>query len=43
LFTPSVLIAETLAAIEEVERMKKGPSIGKGCADVDQMMKELLT
>jgi len=34
--------AETLAAIEEVEQMKKDPSIGKGYTDVDQMMKELL-
>ncbi len=34
--------AETLAAIEEVERMKKDPSVGKGYTDVDQMMKELL-
>jgi DNA-damage-inducible protein J len=34
--------AETLAAIEEVERMKKDPSAGKGYTDVDQMMKELL-
>jgi DNA-damage-inducible protein J len=34
--------AETLAAIEEVERMKKDPSTGKGYTDVDQMMKELL-
>ena len=35
--------AETLAAIHEVERMEKDPSIGKGYTDVKQMMKELLT
>jgi len=36
------LNTETLAAIKEVERMKKDPSIGKEYTDVDQMMKELL-
>jgi DNA-damage-inducible protein J len=35
--------AETLEAIEEVRRMKKDPSLGKGYTDVDQMMKELLS
>lgn len=33
---------ETLEAFEEVERMKKNPSIGKSYTDVDQMIKELL-
>ena len=35
--------AETIAAIEEVEQMKKNPSLGKTYTDVDQMMKELLS
>lgn len=34
--------AETLAAIREVEEMKKDPTIGKSYDDVDEMMKELL-
>ena len=34
---------ETRKAIEEVQRMKKDPSIGKTYTDVDLMMKELLT
>jgi DNA-damage-inducible protein J len=34
---------ETLEAIEEVKRMKKDPSLGKGYTDIDQMMKELLS
>ena len=34
--------AETIAAIEEVQRMKNDPSLGKGYTDVDQMMEELL-
>lgn len=34
--------AETIAAFEEVERMKADPSIGKSYADVDQMLEELL-
>jgi DNA-damage-inducible protein J len=34
--------AETIAALEEVEQMKKNPSLGKTYTDVDQMMKELL-
>ena len=33
---------ETKAALEEVEQMKKDPSIGKAYTDVDVMMKELL-
>ena len=35
--------AETLAAFEEVERMRKDPSLGKTYTDVDEMMKELLS
>ena len=34
--------ATTLEALEEVERMRKDPSLGKSYTDVDQMMKELL-
>ena len=34
--------AETIAAIEEVQAMKKNPSLGKSYTDVDEMMKELL-
>lgn len=34
--------AETVAAMEEVERMRADPSIGKVYTDVDEMMKELL-
>ena len=34
--------AETIAAIEEVQSMKKDPSLGKEYTDVDEMMKELL-
>lgn len=34
--------AETIVAIEEVQRMKADPSIGKTYASVDEMMKELL-
>lgn len=33
---------ETRKAIEEVQQMKKNPSIGKSYTDVDEMMKELL-
>lgn len=33
---------ETRRAIEEVQRMKKDPSLGKSYTDVDLMMKELL-
>lgn len=34
--------AETIAAIEEVQRMKADPSIGKSYSSVNQMMEELL-
>jgi DNA-damage-inducible protein J len=34
--------AETLAAIEEVQAMKRDPSLGKAYTDIDAMMKELL-
>ncbi|MGO5085824.1 hypothetical protein ACTQ3U_00720 [Oscillospiraceae bacterium LCP25S3_F9] len=34
--------AETLEAIEEVQKMKADPTIGKTYTDVDEMMKELL-
>lgn len=34
--------SETLAAIQEVQRMKQDPSLGKTYTDVDQMMQELL-
>lgn len=34
--------ADTIAAMEEVEQMKKDPSIGRSYTDVDEMMKELL-
>ncbi len=33
---------ETREAIEEVQQMKKNPSLGKSYTDVDEMMKELL-
>lgn len=33
---------ETMAAIEEVKKMKEDPSIGKSYTDVKQMMEELL-
>ena len=33
---------DTLAAINEVQQMKKNPALGKGYSDVDEMMKELL-
>jgi len=35
--------ADTIAALEEVELVKKNPALGKAYTDVDQMMKELLT
>lgn len=35
--------SETREAIQEVQRMKADPSIGKTYTDVDQMMKEILT
>ncbi|MBQ8210555.1 MAG: type II toxin-antitoxin system RelB/DinJ family antitoxin [Clostridia bacterium] len=34
--------AETLAAIEEVKRMKADPSIGKSYSSASQMMEDLL-
>ena len=34
--------AETIAAIEEVQKLKANPSLGKTYSDVDQMMAELL-
>ena len=34
--------AETIAAIQEVKRLKADPSLGKTYTDVDQMMEELL-
>ena len=34
--------AETVAAIQEAERMKRDPSIGKSYTSVDEMMRELL-
>jgi len=34
--------AETIEAIEEVQAMKKDPSLGKTYTDVDEMIKELL-
>jgi len=34
--------AETIAAIEEVQRIKADPSIGKTYTDVDEMIKDLL-
>ena len=34
--------AETIAAIHEVEEMKKNPSLYKGYTDVDEMMRDLL-
>ena len=34
--------AETIAAIEEVQKMKSDPTIGKTYNTVDEMMKDLL-
>ena len=34
--------AETLAALQEVQQMKKDPHIGKTYTNVDDMMKDLL-
>ncbi|WP_234344008.1 hypothetical protein [Selenomonas massiliensis] len=34
---------ETREALDEVRRMKADPSLGKRYADVDAMMKDLLT
>lgn len=33
---------ETLAAIQEVEEMKKNPNAGKSYSDVDEMVKDIL-
>lgn len=33
---------ETKAAIEEVQKLKENPSMGKSYTDIDQMMEELL-
>ena len=33
---------ETIAAFNEVEEMKKNPSLGKSYTDVDKMMEDLL-
>ena len=35
--------SETIAAINEVQQMKKNPSIGKSYTDVDKMMEDLLS
>lgn len=35
--------ADTIAAIREVEEMKKNPSLYKGYTDVDEMIKDLLS
>jgi len=40
--TMNIPNADTISALEEVEQMKKNPSIVKGYTDVDEMMKELL-
>jgi DNA-damage-inducible protein J len=40
--TKDVPNAETVAAIMEVQAMKKDPSLGKTYSDVDKMMRELL-
>ncbi len=34
--------AETIAAIKEVEEMKKNPHLYKGYDDVDEMMRDIL-
>ena len=34
--------SETIAAINEVQQMKRNPSLGKAYTDVDKMMEELL-
>ncbi len=34
--------ADTIAAIEEVQKMKANPGMGKTYSDVDEMMEELL-
>ena len=35
--------AETREAIQEVQRMKADPKLGKSYSDVDQMMEDLLS
>jgi len=40
--TRDVPNAETIAALEEVQAIKKNPSLGKAYKDVGAMMKELL-
>ena len=35
--------AETLAAMAEVEQMKKDPTTGKGYNDVNEMMRDILS
>ena len=35
--------SETLAAIREVEEMKKNPSLGKSYTDIDKMMEDMLS
>jgi DNA-damage-inducible protein J len=40
--TKNIPNSETIAAIEEVQAMKKNPSLGKAYTDIDAMMKELL-
>lgn len=34
--------SETKAAIEEIQKLKENPSMGKSYTDIDQMMEELL-
>lgn len=34
--------SETKAAIEEVQKLKENPSMGKSYTDIDQMMEDLL-
>ena len=34
--------AETIAAIEEVQKMKSNPTIGKTYSNVEEMMRDLL-
>ena len=34
--------AETIAAIEEVQKMKSDPTIGKTYSNVDEMMRDIL-
>ena len=40
---PEVPNAETIEAIEEVQRMKENPSLYKSYTDIDEMMRELLS